>query len=58
MAKKFTKYVNEVFIKSVIGDDLLDKVVEYIKDNLHPEDVFDEDELNSWAEDNGFVKPE
>lgn len=58
MAKKFTSYTNQQFIKSLVGDDLLDKVVEYIKDNMHPDDIFEDAELSVWAEDNGFVKPE
>jgi hypothetical protein len=58
MAKKFTSYTNEVFIGSIIGNDLLDKVVEYIRDNLRPEDIFEDDELEEWAKDSGFVKPE
>lgn len=58
MAKKFNSYSNERFVKEFLGDDLLDKAVEYIKDNLHPDDVFDESELEEWARDNGFVKSE
>jgi hypothetical protein len=58
MAKKFTSYNNERFAKELLGDDLLDKVVEYVKDNLHPDDVFDDSDLEEWAKDNGFVKPE
>ena len=58
MAKKFTSYTNQAFTGSIIGGDLLDKVVEYISDNLRPEDVFEEDELKEWANDNGYVKPE
>jgi hypothetical protein len=30
----------------------------WIKDNLSPEQVFDEDQLNNWAADNDFVKKE
>ncbi len=58
MAKKFTSYTNSAFIGAIIGSDLLDKVVEYIRDNLRPEDVFDDDELSEWAVDSGYVKPE
>lgn len=32
----------------------LDEVIEWIKNNLNPEDVFDEDDLIEWAEDNGY----
>jgi hypothetical protein len=58
MAKKFTSYTNGQFMKEFFGDDLLDKVVEYVKDNFHPDDIFDESDLEEWARDNGFVKSE
>lgn len=34
----------------------LDVVIEWIKNNLNPEDVFDENDLIEWAEDNGFFQ--
>lgn len=58
MAKKFNSYSNQKFTKEFIGDDLLDKAVEYVRDNLNPEEVYDEADLIEWAKDNGFVKPE
>jgi len=33
-------------------------VLEWVAGNFDPEDVFDEDQLSSWAEDNGFEKSE
>jgi len=32
----------------------LDTVILWIKQNLNPEDVFDEDDLIDWAENNGY----
>ena len=32
----------------------LDEVIEWIKNNLNPEDVFNEEDLIEWAEDNGY----
>jgi len=32
----------------------LDQAIEWIKHNLNPQDVFDEEDLIEWAEDNGF----
>jgi hypothetical protein len=58
MAKKFTSYSNSAFVGTVVGADLLDRVAEYINDNLRPEDIFEDVELEEWATDNGFVKPE
>ena len=36
-------------------DDLLEKTLEWIKENLSPEDVFDEGALAEWAEKNSYV---
>ena len=33
-----------------------ERIVEYVKDNLHPHEVFPEYELAQWAEDNGYIK--
>lgn len=30
--------------------------VKWIKNNLYPEDVFEESELGGWARFNGFIK--
>ena len=35
-----------------------DAIVEYVKSNFNPEDVFPESELESWAESNGFIREE
>lgn len=40
------------FKKAVIDDGLLDSAVEWIRDNMAAEDVFDEDELVQWVEKN------
>ena len=39
----------------VIGDD---QIKQYVKDSFQPEDVFDEAELETWAETHDFVKKE
>lgn len=46
------------FIAEVINipDDLLEKSIDWIRDNLSPEEVFSEKQLNDWAERNGFVE--
>lgn len=40
------------------GCEFLDKIVEWIASNVNPEDVFDSNELEEWALDNGFEKQE
>ena len=52
------KNKNESFILEVIPSDLLEAVIDWINDNLTPDEVFDEYELEDWAEDNGFVREE
>lgn len=39
-------------------DDILDQIVTTIAENLSPEDVFQEKDLKTWAEENGYVKGE
>ena len=52
----FSAQTNGKFIEAVINQDLLDVAVVWIGDNLVPEDVFSEGQLNDWAFDNGFRK--
>jgi len=37
------------------GAEFLDQIVEWISDNLEPEDVFSAEQLQEWARDNGYV---
>ena len=37
---------------------IVDELLEVITANMSPEDVFDEETLKDWAEDNGYVKEE
>jgi len=46
------------FLNEVIGTSLLENAIEWIKDNLEPEDVFDEKDLEHWAEMNDYQKIE
>lgn len=36
--------------------DVMDEILDAISNNLKPEDVFNEDALADWAENNGFTK--
>jgi hypothetical protein len=56
MEKKFSSYSNQQFGKELVGDELLNRAVEYIRDNLNPDEVYDKEDLEEWAIDNGFVK--
>ena len=33
-----------------------DEIIDYIRMNMRPEDVFSEAELREWALDNGFIE--
>ncbi len=46
------------FIRDIIADDLLDMAIDWIKSNMNPDEVFDESQLEEWAENNDFVRGE
>ena len=48
---------NKEFKDDIFGN-ILDDAINWIQSNLQPEDVFDEEKLKDWAEDNGYVKSE
>lgn len=39
-------------------DELLNKTIDWISENLDPEDVFKDGDLSNWALRNGFVEEE
>jgi len=55
---KFSHSGSADFIDSIINQDLLDCAVNWIGDNLLPEEVFEESLLEDWAETNGWVRKE
>lgn len=44
------------FISSLIPKDLLQGAIDWISENMDPEDVFTKQDLEAWAEDWGYVK--
>jgi hypothetical protein len=50
------KKINARFAAENLGEHFLDGVVEWIGDNLDPDDVFRGHKLDEWAYDNGFKK--
>ena len=46
------------FIEETIPSDLLENMVQWIGDNLAPDDVFPDTVLEEWAEDAGYVVAE
>jgi hypothetical protein len=56
MSTGFSTFRNNDFVDSVIQRDLLDVAVVWIGDNLLPAEVFSEEILEAWAEDNGYKR--
>lgn len=46
------------YMENVFGEEFLDKVIDWIKDNYEPDDIFDEGPLVAWARENGYVLEE
>lgn len=44
------------FVSAIISSSLLEDAIYWINNNLNPEDVFDENMLDTWAEENGYEK--
>lgn len=53
-----THFQDKAFISEVVSDDLLKKAVEWIQNNMEPEDVFEHGKLSTWAVDSGYIRPE
>lgn len=51
-----TRQQDSDFAKDVVEpDNLLDRAIEWISQNMNPEDVFSWNALEIWARDNGFT---
>lgn len=53
---RFGNRLEDRFIREAITPDLLENIVDWITDNLSPEDMFSEKQLEEWAEENGFTR--
>jgi hypothetical protein len=51
-----TSQQNRQFAESILPTWPLDEAIEWINSNMEPGDVFTEDKLEEWAENNGFTK--
>lgn len=52
---KFGSRLEEDFAISVFGE-ILNAISDWMVDNLAPEDVFTAEQLEDWAEENGFTR--
>ena len=53
---KLPEALKAQFIKETIPENLLEEMVEWIGNNLVPEDVYPDSTLEEWADDNGFSR--
>ena len=44
------------FLEAIISNSLLEDATEWIQKNMEPEDIFNEQQLSTWAEDKGYTK--
>lgn len=44
------------FLQSVISARLLEEAIDWISSNMNPEEVFSDEDLSFWAEQNGYIK--
>ena len=57
--REFAELVKKGFIEEiVISVASLDEAIHWIKKNIDPEEVFDVEQLDKWAENNGYKKGE
>jgi hypothetical protein len=56
MTPDFSKTLNDDFQDEVVSlpKYLLDDSVSWIQNNLEPDDVFSAEQLEAWAENNGY----
>lgn len=45
---------DELFISELIPDNLLELAMEWLQNNMEPQDVFTTTQLETWARANGF----
>jgi len=45
------------FLDEVVGSRLLEEAIDWIKNNLEPDDVFSRDDLARWAINNDYIDP-
>ena len=49
-----TTYAQDCEFGKEVGGFILEEAIKYIGDNMSPGDIFDNDILHDWAEENGY----
>ncbi len=52
----FGKEMSANIDRVLMSDSALDAAINWIASNLNPDDVFDKSDLETWAENNGYIK--
>jgi hypothetical protein len=52
MGIKFSFKMNMEFRESILDNCLLDRCIDWIRSNFNPEDIFDDKDLERWAQEN------
>jgi hypothetical protein len=47
---------DRAFLSAMFPDNLLEEAIEFIKNSFKPEDIFEKEVLEEWAEDNEYIK--
>lgn len=56
MSKEFDKKESDL-LRTILESGFYVRLIDWIRDNESPEDVFNEDQLDTWATNNGYEKP-
>jgi len=56
--KSFADEMKDLIDEIKMSATTLDRAIEWMADNLSPDDVFSEKQLKHWAESNGYVEKE
>jgi hypothetical protein len=56
--KAFAEEMKDQIDEIKMSSTALDAAISWIGDNLNPDDVFSEKQLQSWAENNGYAEKE
>lgn len=46
------------FRDALVSTRMLEEAIDWIRSNLEPDDVFTQNSLEAWAENNGYVRDE
>lgn len=54
--RQFKDFVVENVISANLPSSTLDDILDWIRENVDPDQVFTEKQMDAWAESNGYIK--